>query len=337
MNRTQGLKRSILFFGAQAFIALCFGSSAVAGGDLINNGGGIAEKNVLYAYDKLDNFVHLCLKSDVCKLTENQKVILQKISDGLPEEKKSVKQITMASERRTPGFFMIDGNVRVAKTGSAVGSSIFINVDLLYTKDENGNIEPVTVPEAVAILIHELGHHYGNYSHEELDLVAIKVSLLLQKELITTPLLPWSNEVSVAVFNPKKLTAFPMLILNVGDEIIDVSQLYENTVRCNYLSLPIPIVRAPDIVLLSNKPIASTLYNIHWEKISETPHHLRIKLQGNISNKCAYSNDYKIRDNTYQLAMEYTLKRESDRWVLSRSSLKMNQFKDAWWKIINLP
>lgn len=307
------------------------------GGDLINNGGGIAEKNILYAYAKLDGFLHLCLNSEACKLTAPEKEILKKISDGLAEEKKSTNQIVMASERKTPGLFMIDGNIRVAKTGSSVGSPILINVDLLYTKDADGQIEPISVPEAVAIIVHEFGHHYGSYSHEELDLLSIKVSLLLQKEMSTTPMLPWNSEISVAVYNPKLKTGFPLLILSVGDDIIDISDIYASTTRCNLLSIPIPIVRAPDIVLLSNKPLASTLYNLHWQKIREDGDRVRVKVQGNISNKCAYSNDTKIRDNNYQLMMDFTLKKVDDHYVYVSTSLSMQQFKDAWWKVIKLP
>ena len=319
------------------FTLLVLHSQAFAGGDLINNGGGIAEKNVLYAYAKLESFIHLCLSSEACKLNEPQKQILQKIYANIPAEKKSVNQIIMASERQKPGSFMIDGNVRVAKTGSAVGSPIYINVDLLYTRNQDGDYEPVTVPEAVAILVHELGHHSGHYSHEELDLVSIKVSLFLQKEFITTPMLPWNSEISIAVYNPKLKTGYPLLILNVGDEIIDISEIYAEIVRCTFLSIPIPIVRAPDITLLSNKPLGSTLYNLHWLKITESGSRLKVRAQGNISNKCAYSHETNIRDNNYQFAMEFTLKRNDDRWIYSSSSLKMQQFKDAWWKVIKLP
>ena len=334
MNKFFGSVRFVTFALLIAFQSL---AQAGRGGDLINNGGGIAEKNILYAYAKLEGFLNLCLSSEACKITSTQQELLKKIYDGLPEEKKSVNQIVMASERKAPGTFLIDGNIRVAKTGSSVGSPIYINVDMLYTKDQDGEVEPATIPEAVAILVHELGHHYGNASHEELDLLAIKVSLLLQKELSSTPMLPWNSEISVSVYNPKIKTGFPLLILSVGDDIIDVSEIYARTVKCTYLSIPIPIVRAPDIALLSNKPLASTLYNLHWQKIRESGDVLKVKVQGNISNKCAYSDDTKIRDNNYQLMMDFNLKRVNDHWVYVPATLSMDQFKDAWWKIIKLP
>ena len=174
-------------------ILLSSPAKAKAGGDLVNNGGGIAEKNIVFAYQKMDSFLNLCLKSDSCRVDDEQKLILQQILSGLSAERQNKNQVQFVSEKNNPGFFILDGEVKVAKTGHTPGSSIFVNTDLIYTKNEMGYYIPMSVPEAAALLIHELGHHYGEYSHTDLDLLGVRVAILLQQKTYTTPLLPWKR------------------------------------------------------------------------------------------------------------------------------------------------
>lgn len=307
------------------------------GGDFVNNGGGLAEKNILYAYDKIDNYLQVCLQSESCKLTDSQKEILQQIYNGLPQEKRT-PQILFGSERNTPGSFMIDGNVRVAKTGSTVGSPIYINTDLLYAKNHGGGYDPVTIPEATAILIHELGHHYGNYSHEELDLIGVRVSLLLQQNFISTPLVPWApNEISATVFNPDFMISFPQVLLTVGDDVVDVSQMYAAAVHCKVVTLPIPIFPIPDLELITKTPAGSLFHNIHWEKIKDNGSYYAVKITGNVSNNCKYRRDIGVRDNNFQLSIRFRINKAGEGWKIDTASISMDQFKDPWWKILKMP
>ena len=69
MTKFFGFVRSVTF---ALLIGVLNQAHAGRGGDLINNGGGIAEKNVLYAYAKLEGFLHLCLSSEVCKISSSQ-------------------------------------------------------------------------------------------------------------------------------------------------------------------------------------------------------------------------------------------------------------------------
>lgn len=307
------------------------------GGDFVNNGGGLAEKNVLYAYAKIESYLQICLQSDACKLNFSQKAVLQQIYNGLPLEKKS-PQLLFGSERATPGSFMIDGNVRVAKTGSAVGSPIYINTDLLYTKCLNGGYDPVSIPEAVAILIHEFGHHYGNYSHEELDLIGVRVSLMLQQNFISTPLIPWArSQISATVFNPDLLTSFPQVLLNVGDDVVDISRMYADNVHCEVFTLPIPILPIPDLELITKTPAGSLFHNIHWEKIKDQGPYYSVKITGNVSNNCKYKQNVGIRNNNYQMTISFRINKIGDSLKIDKSSISLDQFKDPWWKILKLP
>lgn len=315
---------------------LTYSASVLArGGDLVNNGGGLAEKNILFAYEKLEKFIHICLQSEVCKITASQKQILQKIYDGLPREKKH-SQLEFASEKNLPGYFMIDGRIRVAATGSTVGSVIRINSDMLYTKNDAGYYEPLSMAEGVAILIHELGHHYGKYTHEELDLLGVRVSMVVQQKIISTPMIPWTSEISAQVFNPD-MSSYPDVLLSVGDDVIDISQQYAAAVSCVVFKVPIPILPIPDIELVTSTPVGSLLHNVHWDKVKDAADMITVRIIGNISNKCAARGQGPVRLNNSKLSIVFTINKKDGHLIFDPASLVVNQFKDPWWKFIKLP
>ena len=327
------IKAILIAFTLLSFSSVSF---ARAGGDLINNGGGLGEKNVLYAYERLENYIQLCLNSNRCKLDSAQKAILIKIVSGLSQDK-NFKQLIFASESKQPGFFLIDGNVRIAKTGSFVGSPIYINSDLLSAKNKNGEIEVMTIPEAVAVLVHEFGHHYGNYSHEELDFIGVRVSLLLQTKVISTPMIPWQTDISLNVLNQDEPGIFPEILLYVGGDIIDISAEYKSAVRCNGLKLFIPIIPIPDISLTSRQTKGSILHNLHWDKINEDTGGINIQIIGNVSNRCDSQNNDEIRNNSSQISIKFRAVKIDGQWKFQPETFTMNQFEDQWWKIIKLP
>lgn len=306
------------------------------GGDLVNNGGGLAEKNMFYAYEKMEKYLQLCLGSDSCKLTNEQRDLVLKILKSLPQEKANQNQLVFLSEKKAPGTFIIDGQVRIAKTGSAVGSSIMVNVDLLYSKGANG-YEAMSLPEAVAVLVHEFGHHHGNFSHEDLDLIAVRISVLLQQKTISTPLLPWNSFVSASVLGSSSRADFPQVLLTVGEEVIDLSDEYKKAVHCEVLTIPIPILPLPDLELVTKVPAGSILHNIHWDKVKEKDGSLVIKIVGSVSNTCVYKNDVEMRNNNFQMSIRFVIKKTNDTWKYDPTTLELDQFKDPWWKLIKLP
>ncbi|WP_413585593.1 hypothetical protein [Bdellovibrio sp. HCB274] len=306
------------------------------GSDWVGNGGGIAEKNVLFAYERLEKYIEVCLTSDSCKLTPREREIIAKIAKSLPQEVRS-RMLYFGSEKKTPGFFIIDDLVRVAKTGSTVSSPIYINSDLLYSKNAAGEFTAVSVAEAVAILIHEFGHHHGNYTHEELDLLGVRISMLVQMKTSVTPLLPWSNDVSAMVFTKDVYTAYPEVILNVGDDLIDISKAIADEAMCYRYSIPIPVLPIPDVDLLSKKPAGSVVYNLHWDKFNDSDTKIKVKLIGNISNTCVYKTNILLRSNDYKISIAFSATKIADKWKYDPGSLKVEQYRDPWYKVLRLP
>ena len=132
----------------------------------------------------MGDFISLALADPAKKFSPEEKALLEEILSTLPEELAGPTLFTFDSESAHPGFFQLDGAVRVAKTGSSVGDTIFINRDLIYTL-RDGQWAAMTILECVPLLIHELGHHHGNHSHEFLDLLGVKVQALLGHNIIT--------------------------------------------------------------------------------------------------------------------------------------------------------
>lgn len=167
-----------------ALSALLFCFSLSAGNE--KGGAGIAENNLLFAYWNLENYITLCQASAGCQLTEGESKTLGQIKANLAEERKTKDPLVFKSEGKEPGFFLIEGLVRIAKTGYRVGDVIHVNTDLLYPPVTVNMVgvpaygRPFDLPNAVSLLVHELGHHLGIKDHASLDLLGSKVQTIMR-------------------------------------------------------------------------------------------------------------------------------------------------------------
>ena len=78
-------------------------------GDEVNNGGGSAEKTVLYAFDHLPEYLHICLVSSSCNLEKDERSVLEQMLQNQDLEKSNSSLLQFQSETQSPGFFIIDG------------------------------------------------------------------------------------------------------------------------------------------------------------------------------------------------------------------------------------
>lgn len=228
------------------------------GGDLVNNGGGLAEKNILFVFAKMDSYLLSCLSSPSCQLDERQKTVLRNILEGLPTERLNPHLIQFYSEANYPGFFVIDSEVKVAKTGSTPKSPIYINTDMIYTLDHSGYKVPIGTPEILAILIHELGHHYGSESHEFLDLLGVRVGMFVSQQSYVTAPLPWLQGVSISAINTSTdVSTFPDVTLLLGDKALNIGSDIQKTAMCLY---QIHFGAETE----TRRPTGIFIYNLHW-------------------------------------------------------------------------
>lgn len=151
-------------------------------GDHANNGGGSAEQNIVFAFQYFGQFAQNCLNNEICGLSAADRDVLNKIRAALPDEGEA--QDLLVFRTSSEDDFLLDGAVRVAKTGSTVGSKIFVNRAMIYEL-YNGKPSPIGVPQAAALLVHELGHHQGIADHTYLDLLGAKLRIFLQRSVIS--------------------------------------------------------------------------------------------------------------------------------------------------------
>ncbi len=308
------------------------------GGDEVNNGAGLAERIVLYAYDRLPVFMNICLQSNNCKISGDERAVLSQIAASYAAERASGgQQIQFESESLKPGFFMIDGVVRMAKTGSRVGSPIYVNIDLLYTLQGNGRREAIPMSDAVALLIHELGHHQGAYSHQDLDYLGVKVASLAQNHMQITPLLPFTNTVALMVLNPLTEQAFPDVLIYAHEEVIDISAQFRASIKCPGFHLPIPIGGLPDLGVPLEKPRGATYNNLFWEDIDVDATEQEYEVKGSIAATCQERATIFTNNKDYKIRISFDAKKKDGKWFVDENKIRIEQKYEPWWKFIILP
>ncbi|MCO5144460.1 MAG: hypothetical protein M9962_15380 [Oligoflexia bacterium] len=125
-----------------------------------------------------------------CEITErSSEAALKWINSEQLEHKTQIEFSKNNSE------FMIDGALRVAKTGNKWGAPILFNENFLFEENSEKEIRPLGFYRIFAILLHELGHHQEimlrrtglpALEHEELDRIAIRVVTYLMNRTRTT-------------------------------------------------------------------------------------------------------------------------------------------------------
>ena len=226
-------------------------NSFAKGGDEVRNGGGLAEQYLAFALENLDVAIELCLAKPECGKNAEGRSILTKIKEVLPEER-NAQILKFESERKKPGFFLIDGVVRLAITGSKVGDPIYYNLDLLYVNNE----PRMTLAQATQSLIHELGHHLGYFDHEALELLGAEVRSFNEGNVNDVPYLPHLQSIGFAAIGTETRSFFNdgNLSLVFSNKIVDLSRHFSSVLtKCTPSTIG---------------PLASSsfqFFNLHWD------------------------------------------------------------------------
>jgi len=248
------------------FLAASFSGqifAAVGGGDEAGNGAGIAEHHVVSAYLNLGEYLDLCLNSSECELDAREHALLRKIRTGLLGEYQNRRQLSFKKESELPGFFIIDGYLRVAKTGDQVGSTIYVNRDLLYRMGPGGVITGLSLESAIAILVHEMGHHHGEVDHTVLDYLGAKVMNMVLGVLQRTDLGPNRRNILATVFDLDRAGSFAQFLVSDGLRAIDLSAVLKSFIQCPSLNDEVQTLQG------------LSLFNLHWKWKEGDPLSLR--------------------------------------------------------------
>jgi hypothetical protein len=304
------------------------------GGDLVGNGGGLAEKNILFSYYNLKAYIEICLSSPTCKIGTWEKDLLTKILKSLPQEQNKKEQIKFVSEKERPGFFRLDGELKLAKTGDNVGSPIYINSDLLYTKNSHGDFKAFSISDAVALLVHELGHHHGVKNHFKLDLLGIKVSMSLENHSDKASLFPHKKDFMAISINKRDAYQFPQLLVYFDNTFLDVSKEFKEALKCP----------GPFFHITSDKPHGANFHNMFWKKLTRRLNVYEFRLSGNVSTYCEGESYDPTQLRATTVEIKFGLKLISDekkksgyRWHFIEDSLRVKHFKKKWWRAFKMP
>lgn len=159
-----------------------------------------AEQTFLVVRDLLAPLLDACTDVNFigsgCDVDGTEARVIDKIWGGLASGRE-IGSLTFVSERTQPGFFFIDGQVRVAKTGDDVGDPIFINTDIINAATE------LDMGTAAAILTHEFGHHHAVMDHQVLDRIGAKIRAFMRRvgTQIDSPIGTTSWKRELTIFN----------------------------------------------------------------------------------------------------------------------------------------
>ena len=333
------------------FIIILFSlflSFSTNAGDEVNNGGGISESNIVVAYENLDRYINVCLSSPSCNLLQRERSLLKSILNSLDQEYKNKNQLKFLSEKENPGTFIINGEMKIAKTGSEIGSPLYFNSDLLYLKNHIGVYEGIHYSQAVSLLVHELGHHHPIYESTEMNLYTLgnKVSQLLQRHSSVSKLSPYSDDIHVMVFNEKSKRSFPQIIIYAYGNLLDVSEEFKKNIACPLLTIPSPFETVPDLNISYNRqPLGATFHNTSWVLTSKFYKGYvagRYTLKGNLSNYCKKESTFLTNNKKYSAQITFSIEATLDKsnkkvYRFKQGSLKIKQYYNPWWKNLKLP
>lgn len=243
-------KLSIIFFTLYFYSTTLFSMVSIADEGRVGNGSGEAERNIAFAMGRMDKtLTHLIGRPTIFTIEEYK--ILESLSANLLPTAQRLEQLHFSSEKEKPGFFSINGNLKVAKTWTDRGAPIFFNTDLLYTKDYQGDIIPYSIAQATSLLIHELGHQVGIVDCHMLDRLATKVELEMREQMQELKFNLGSHRITVSytgyVDQEKKQQS--IFTVASSDHLIDLTDYLYQQIKC------------PSQVL--NELVSLKLENIH--------------------------------------------------------------------------
>jgi hypothetical protein len=218
------------------YLFIFFFALTAQAGQETRNGAGAAEQNFYYALNILKPLYKICLSSPKCLEESGQKGILKLIYENMDQELKNTQLLSFGSAAKNPELYTIDGEIKIAQTGLNIGSKIYINSDMIYTRTTGTLPIPYSVGQAISVLTHELAHHVPIMGqHEYLDNLGARLRVFYESNNQTIIKDNFLNtytaaDVSLSVFHESDQQSF--LWLNVDDVVYDINEELKNKLKC---------------------------------------------------------------------------------------------------------
>jgi len=235
------------------------------GGDIIGNGGGIAESNFVHAYSRLYKLIDNCLSSDFCSRNEKEFYDLLTIREATADNFRSSSRIIYTTPEETPGIFYTNDSdvVRLAVTGNRKSDPIYVNLNLLYTEKNGKTFPALSYGEIVAILIHEIGHNVGlKGDHAHLDFLGSLVRDFMEQKFVSHEYLVFNTVFNVNLMNFSQEMKLSEFWVNWDDKTHNITEeVYFNSFCRN-----------------GDKPFSIKFNNYHLEKIETTSNYVTLPI-----------------------------------------------------------
>ena len=297
------------------FLAAALLPTVLIAGDQVGNGGGMAEQNLAFARTNLARDIQLCLDSISCVTHPRDRKLLQQIQESLPREP---ERLYFRSGKKHPGFFHLGGQLKMARTGDRVGSPVYINTDLLYHATPQGPTF-LRLDQAVALLIHEYGHHHGVEDHTRLDLLGARVATRFSQSVEVARMQPFRDGAMALVSN-RDQHSFPQFLLYMDGHVADLSASLRRRLRC-----PLSALRVSRSLGTGGKPTAATFFNLYWQQIDFED--LEFEIRGHLNLTCSgpgHDLPWKTYLRRYKARFEFRM-RVQKRWRIDPDSIKLRK------------
>jgi hypothetical protein len=303
-------------------IAVCslpYSSTHSGEGAHTGNGGGSSEANIVYAWQNVEKFIDVALKSNSIDLAKDESNLLRKITSSLDKERSELNLI-FKSGKKHPELFELDdqGKARIAMTGDFVGDTIYFNYDRLYPKDDFGISQPISVIRAVGYLVHEFGHHHNIKDHAYLDLLGTKVMMASRGMIKKVDLSEYQRPfIDITAYN-KNLNFIDVLrtrsglggnqvlsdlILSDSTKLINLTDELNKKLLCERVNTP--------------KLMYTFFNNLHWgdlEPYNTSSKTQRITLKGNLNWVCKSARPFSSVNlrmhSSFELDLYFKVKRK---------------------------
>jgi hypothetical protein len=268
----------------------------------------VAEPHFTFAYTNIDRFIELCLNAPECNLNQDQKDLLTLIAKTVPLERQNPKQLVFASESESPGLFLLNGQVKVAKTFDEIASNIYVNKDM---------IPKLQVIDAIAILVHELGHHHGIKDETQLDLLGLRVAFNYQQKYLQEAFNELIPEIRVSGYNYwLRASVGSVLKKNENFDLILSDNLVAENLSQAFLSFQCS-ENIPKITHCDDLPkiISSNVQNLAWQT-SEV-------LQGNVTFICQCFDNSLLTAFSARKRFELSIKLNHDHYLKKSATIRI--------------
>lgn len=232
-------------------------NSRAIGGDWVGNGASFAENIFLNAFHDIEYQISLCLLSQDCFIDDESYQVLDRLKKQITQEKQQNSKLIQFLPHGP--FFIIQGDVKVAVTGLKMGSTVFINRDLINQYIVNPKIQPFNLQQATSILVHELGHHLGIADHHYLDQLGQRVAnnQLLYSQFMMID--PRENHIGVQLVASVEFLKFSSMLTLIDEfQQIPLNDKIDNIIEC------------PQMKDQSSQLIKVHFWNLSWQRPMST-------------------------------------------------------------------